>query len=65
MIGNAIQDKIKIFPIWDVSSFHYYKIKGFDRDSILILGFLKKKKGVRPTALTMLSPVKRRLVFSI
>ena len=43
---------------------HYYKIKGFERDYIQILGFLTKKS-VRPTILTLFSSVKRRLVFSI
>ena len=56
--------KLRCFQTEMSPVLHYYKIKGFERDYIQILGFLKKKN-VRPIMLTMFSPVKTRLVFSI
>ena len=51
-----------------MSSFlHYYKLKGFERDYIQILGFLNKKivyVRLNPI-LTMFYPVKRWLVLPI
>ena len=45
MVGNTIQDKIKMFSVS-----HYYKLKGFDRDYIQILRLsLKKKNSERPS----------------
>ena len=41
--------KLRCFETKMSSFLHYYKLKGFERDYIQILGFLKKKNSVRPT----------------
>ena len=59
--------KLRCFETKMSSFLHYYKLKGFERDYIQILGFLKKKivyVQLYPI-LTMFSPVKRWLVLPI